>query len=469
VGESVTSLARVYTTTAGLVGYLAVSSDPSLHFPALKAHLAVVLRPPDGSPPAELPPALRKELVALLPQALAVERTAALLCALFDRLGTFVQLATPPTACAFFVLALEAEARKPLPASAALASVLGARFGCAGSTVQTRYKAAYDVAESWVSELPWAGAYHKVGARAKSARAKEGKRAVVAKSLKDAVAFQEEIWLKKVGAAQVTLVLEEDDGHESDSSAPSTVSSKRSVPDDDVAEDAVRAQHSRKRRKAASTEADVASSFLLSAVLASSSKTSRPDVRTKPEGDLCLLTHLLSADLCSLSLSVPTRLQILSSVRGGADHVLDEELFENDELEAFLRPPEEVDAFAHTVDWPDDSQTSATRLQSKSGPKPKAPKGSGRINMDRLARLLGEAGDDLDDDKADDIDAWDDLVGLGVSTLNQALAFDDDKDGDSENEHGGTAHGSAGVADEEVEEWRPASPGGGGGGEWCEF
>jgi transcription factor IIIB 90 kDa subunit len=153
VGESSTTLARAYTTTAGLVRCSSVSSDPSLHLSTLKSYVMVVLRPSDESAPAlSLPPAVRKELGGLAPQLLAVERTACELCSLFGRLGTFAELSTAPTACALFMLALEAEARKPLSSSTALAGLLGARFGCAGTTVQGRYKVAYDIAESWMAE-----------------------------------------------------------------------------------------------------------------------------------------------------------------------------------------------------------------------------------------------------------------------------------------------------------------------------
>jgi transcription factor IIIB 90 kDa subunit len=476
------------------VGYAGGSADPSLHLSALKSHVVALLRPPDGSPPpAELPPALGKALAALLPHLLAIERTGSLLCALFGRLGTFAQLSTPPTACALFTLALEAEARKPLPAAAVWAGVLGARFGCAGSTVQSRYKLAYDIAEKWVSELPWANTYKKVGSRAKTARAKEGKRAVVAQSLKDAVEFQEEIWSKKVDAAsKLVVVLEEDEGEESDSSMPSVTSSKRSAQDGEFsAEEVVRAQYSRKRRKKIPKEVDTASAFLLSpsnsaspATAASSKKSSRSQPTINAEDDLCLLTHLLSADPHTLSLShPPTRLQILATARGGADvdHIRDDELFEEGELENILRPPEEVDAFARTVDWPDELPATEPRRQRR-GPKPKGPKGSQRVDMDKLARLLGESPGELEDDDKEDGDVWDDFVAFDAWSPGAGLAPEDDKDDDSEREDAETgvlrsapAPRSGlnarfdGAEDEEVEEWRPASPGGADGGDYYDF
>jgi transcription factor IIIB subunit 2 len=442
-----------------------------------------VLQPSDDSGGASiLPAALQKELAALRPQLLSVERTASQLCSLFGRLDTFTQLSTPSTACALFMLALEAEARKPLSASTALAGLLGARFGCAGTTVQGRYKAAYDIAESWTAELPWASMYKKMGSREKTARAKEGKRAVVAKSLKDAVAFQEAIWIKKVGMDKATLELEDDDNEtasDSNSSAPSTVSSKRTLPGDDQMAEVAPFGYPRKRARTAQTGMDAASAFLLSpsTALATTARSSRSRLRTTTttsEGS-SLLTHLLSVDLCALSLShPPTRLQLLGTTRDGADRVLDEELFEDGELEGMLRRPEEVDAFARTVDWPDDAPSS-TKLggASKPGPRVKAPKGRERLNMDRLTRLLGEpdTNESTDDGKNDMADAWEDFALLGgVAVLDEALVFDVDKDDDPANEPSShlPSSTSIGMAEEDVEEWRPASPGGDGG-DWCEF
>jgi hypothetical protein len=676
-----------------------LSADPSLHIPALKAHLIAVLGAVDSRGNSTsmntksnvnintnkhtnanlsvstidgsitdatntnadanestvlLPPALHTTLSALLsaPRLLAIERTTTLLCALFTRLGTFTALPTPPTACALFMLALEAEARVPMPASGIFAGVLGARWNLAGSTVQGRYRVALEVGERWVGELPWAGEYKRdVNVRSwggqgdeetratngtrggkgktskgskegkaggvKTTRAKEGKRSVVAKNLKDAVEFQEDIWAKKVDLAmKIVVMLEEDEDSDLDgtnelggenmtctedtestrssmtpsvgtigshdsssntsaSSSTTIVITTRSQPiskleptprpkrtlDTTVsmeeAEAAVRASYARKRKKTVSTDVDDASVFLL-APTGSASSESQQRRRKRPRGsvsvavrdaasasssnmvhpkhptssevqdlrelrvteDLSLLTHLLTADPASLSLfDRPSRLRVMANQRGGADakHIADDELFEDGELEAVMRTSEEVEALRRVVgsEWSDadseetrglilegayggdkesnDANRGASRGREK---KKKAPKGSERVDMSRLARLLGEDGGAVGEAGDDDVygDAWDGLVAFDYPELQVDFVDEQDKEDGVDLDCTDSSvnklqtHKARGqheacdvpgkprraipmIQEEDVEAWRPASPGLGGSLDdgWCDF
>jgi hypothetical protein len=183
---------------------------------------------------------------------------------------------------------------------------------------------------------------------------KGGQRTVVAKSLKGAIVFQEAIWTKKASVESVTVRLEEDEGETSDSrsSTPSTVSSKRSAPDDKLVAGAVRAYQHRKRAR--HTEVDAAFAFLPSPLIGSavSAKSRRSRLHNKKTEEESILSHLLSVDF------------------------LDGDLFEDRELEGMLRRPEEVDAFARTLDWSDDlAGSSELGKQSKPRVRMTGPKG----------------------------------------------------------------------------------------------
>jgi transcription factor IIIB subunit 2 len=193
-GESIHSVAKAFTQTTTLLGHHASSADPSLHIQPLVSHLSSVL---NTAPPA-LPSPLLKLLKPLLQNLLSIQRMAELLCALLNRAQTFIVLPPGPVAAGALLLTLEALARAQLPSLGALAGVLGGRVGAAASTILVRYRAARRLAEEWTHALPWVQKYHlsKGGKRATSG---EGKRTLVARALKDALDFQEDIWRKKVG------------------------------------------------------------------------------------------------------------------------------------------------------------------------------------------------------------------------------------------------------------------------------
>jgi transcription factor IIIB subunit 2 len=463
----VTNIARAVTATAALVGHASGSSDSSLHLPSLIAHLSAIVSSvatdanDAATNAAKLPIPLKKMLVTLHPHFRAVEHIAESLCALFGRLAAFEGATTPATSCAICILALEAEARKTLPALSELSSALGVRFGVSGSTVQARYRTACEVASEWTAELPWAARYTRdVPRRGKMQRAKEGRRAVVAQYLKDAVELQEATWLKKV--AGVGQPVQE---AEVEQPAARLQSGKR-----ELVQDSIQVSHARKRRKPTPHDADVASTFLLSqgagpATCHRVTKTALfiSDAAMQLSRLNSLPAHMLTTDTSLLSLKhPPTRLQLLISSRGSSDMVLDDELFDAGELDGLLRTDEERERYMHTVDWldyvPAYAMPGSTLSSGGRTRKESSAKGIERINMDRLAQLFGE---DLSDEKGEDFGAWgmDDLVTL-----------DDEKDEDTSAAEmgGGHRYPAADVEDEVVDEWRPASPGGDGG-DWIDF
>lgn len=462
-----TNIARAVTATAALVGHASGSSDSSLHLSTLIAHLSAIVSSVAANAndaatnAAKLPISLKKTLVTLHPHFRAVEHIAESLCVLFGRLAAFEGATTPATSCAICILALEAEARKTLPALTELASVLGARFGVSGNTVQARYRMACEVASEWTAELPWATRYARdVPRRGKTQRAKEGRRAMVAQHLKDAVEFQEAIWLKKV--AGVGQRVQE---AEVEQPVAQLQSGKR-----ELVQDSVQVSHPRKRRKPMLHDADIASTFLLSQG-AGPTSCHRVTKTTLFIGDAAmqisqlnsLHAHMLTTDTSLLSLKhPPTRLQLLISNRGGSDMVLDDELFDAGELDGLLRTDEERERYMHTVDWldyvPAYAMPGSTLSSGGRTRKEPSAKGIERINMDRLAQLFGE---DLSDEKDEGFGAWD---------MDDLVTLDDDKDEDaSAVEMGGVhRHPPADVEDEVVDDWRPASPGGDGG-DWINF
>ncbi|KAI0350082.1 hypothetical protein OH77DRAFT_1593777 [Trametes cingulata] len=508
--EPPVAVSRAFSAVVELLGLKLSTADPTVHLPALQNYFVSLVKGADpGTGTAAMPAQLKKALPSLVPHLPAVMRTANALSTLLERTHSLAHLPTPPTACALLILALEAEHGSSLPHAGVLAQTLGARVGAGKGVVMQRYKQIYDLVEEWIRDVPWLDAHERKRAkgRAGEGRSKVAKRVVVARGLKDVVQFQEEIWRKRVeGAGRPTLELDVDEKDE-DASADdwngSQSSSRSSQAPSGTATDA---SSSRKRTKAKTRHPKSivdASHFLLdplsSAALlstrsgpASSSTTGPPD----------LLTHLLTADASSLShafRAAPSRLQLLATERGGADeeHIADEELFGEDELEGFMRSPEEAEAVRIAMGWelgeegengdveePGKRKSSRKRkraededgesmLSSQGKGKARAT-GSKRINMEALARLL----DPDADITMESIEEKDE----GGADAEHRLEEDedegpqDDDDQSSDETASGTlnpsaSHSTSDDGGEVVEEWRPMSPGAGAGSaeDWYDF
>ncbi|KAM5542568.1 hypothetical protein V8D89_003529 [Ganoderma adspersum] len=514
------ALSRAFSKVVALLQLGLSTTDPAVHLPTLQSHLASLLNGSGNGAGTALPPQLVKVLFPLLPRLPSITDTASSLAGLLARTNAFAHLPTPPTACALLMLALEAELSTSLPNAGAFAAALGARLSAAKATVMLRYKEIYDLVEEWIREVPWLDAHERKPAkrgREGKGRSKVAKRIVVARGLKDVVRFQEEIWRKRVahdGRPLVQLDADESDKGttgsgdqwwDSSAAGSSSGSSSRSV----LGEDRM-PPRKKARTRYAKTVVD-ASQFLLNPLSAAApSPSSSSPAPTSSMGSPDLLTHLLTADASSLPhafVHAPSRLQLLSSARGGTEehHIADDELFAEDELEGLMRSPEEMEAVRTAMGWDldDDERVDARNdwegvgenvpceTRAAKGKKRKRklpgggdgldagsgsqPRGSKKIDMEALARLLDP---DADLDLATE-DTVDTPANNGCDAAGPEDLDDEDDEEDWEEQEGGAnavgPHNGAnvgyGAAEEEVEEWRPLSPGGGGGlsEDWFEF
>ncbi|KAI1788476.1 hypothetical protein LXA43DRAFT_1159325 [Ganoderma leucocontextum] len=516
--EPHTAVTRAFSKVVALLQLDLSTTDPAVHLPTLQMYLVSLLDGSGNGASTALPAQLVKVLFPLLPRLPSITDTASALAGLLARTNAFAHLPTPPTACALFMLALEAELSCSLPNAGAFAATLGTRLGAAKGTVMQRYKEIYDLVEEWIREVPWLDAHERKPGKGREGkgRSKVAKRVVVARGLKDVVRFQEEIWRKRVEHDGRPLVQLDVDGSEKgwmgtgdewwDSSEAGS-SSKSSSSTSVLGED-----HAPPRKKARTRHAKTvvdASHFLLNPLsTAGRSLSSSYSVPASSVGSPDLVTHLLTADAASLPHAfahVPSRLQLLASARGGTEerHIADEELFAEDELEGLMRSPEEAEAVRVAMGWDLDEDEDARNGWGEGGnvpaEKPVAkgkkrkrklpedsdgldagsgtkPRGSKKIDMEALARLLDP---DVELDPATE-DTVDNPANGSCEAAGQEEHDDDEDEEDWEGQEGANAsnchhegpnlgYGAAG--EEVVEEWRPLSPGGGGGlsEDWFEF
>ncbi|THH09359.1 hypothetical protein EW145_g2062 [Phellinidium pouzarii] len=445
--ETPVALARVFTSVITLLDVQLTSVDPSWHFPVLQRQLIALL--------AEHPPVLPQILIKILksihlPSAL---RTASSLSDLVSRSGLLTNVPSPPTACAIYTLALEGEALTSLPHCGKLAQALGRRFGVSKDVVMRRYKTIYEQVERWARNVPWlADCESPDGNKTKAA-----KRVVVARCLKDAVQFHERVWRLKLEAPEPPSV---PDNVDSVSSPEISSNSEVDLQRDDE-ELLSQPSQSRKRRK--TRHIDDVSQFLLSPLHAGSSI--RPGLA---ESSLEIASHLLASDMPCLN-KPPTRLQLLATEKS-PEEITDEELFDEGELDGFLRSPEERDILLLTCNWsqekgsdngekrPDRAPTSAHERRCTS-----------RMNVEAFNRLMNEPDEaslveamhnDDDDDDDDDDSIFNSLAEQIMSSGDQSqiMCYEDNSSGTDENNR--LSSPLIDVDDGEVVGlWRPLSPG----------
>ncbi|KAG6334373.1 hypothetical protein ID866_4712 [Astraeus odoratus] len=508
--DSPLSLSRAFQSLVSLLDFSLSSTDPSVHLPTLQSHLLAILRPDAGSSSSVLPQDL---FVTLTPLSLpAAVRTATSLAGIIStHVPTLdiTRLPTPPTACALFILALEAETRTPLPHVSELARALAGRFGLAGGVVSSRYKSLYDTIEEWIREVPWLDQFTlKKNARGRPARPKLPKRAVVAKGIKDVIQFREEIWKKRMDAQhRISLVIEsdpgenpstEDDGPSDSGCAVEGSSSK--VPGTKLSE--CTQAPSAKRLKVAHGITHEAYQLLLNPLSSriSSSSYRHPCDNTESGGydvDVSIATDLLTYPpgteeeqefLTKRERNPPTRLQLLAISRGGSapEDIADDELFEQDELEGFLRTEAEREALIplFELNWggekgsAQDSVPDQTPVaQQKNQPiRAEHKRGAKRVNMEVLSRILEGSTElsslpdsELNDDRAfDNYDTDDDYYSKDAEYANPNNFFGEDASLTRVGQESGCAAPATRRPIEKVPEaetigdWRPLSPEGGG-------
>ncbi|KAI0747668.1 hypothetical protein C8Q80DRAFT_1336730 [Daedaleopsis nitida] len=514
--ESPTALSRAFMKVVEILCLNLSLAEPTIHLPMLRTHLVSLLDGSSSEATPPLPAQLAKVLCPLNSHLASITCTASALSALLARNATLAHLPTPPTACALFMLAIEAELASSLPNAGVFAQALGARFGAGKGVVMQRYKQIYDIVEEWIRDVPWLDGHHRKKAKGKegAGRSKVAKRVVVARGLKDVVQFQDELWRKRIeGGGRPLLQLDIDekdadaaedewDGTEQGSS---TLCSRQSSRTPSVTDDSVPSHPAKRAKTKIRHPKSVldASQFLLrplSAALPSPSPPSPSHTDSNRAPDL--LTHLLTADAAALPhafLRAPTRLQLLASARGART---------SSTSPTTSSSPMEAEAVRIAMGWdcdpdpdPDPEEGLGSRARGKKRKRDEreldvaglessdagrgGTRGSKKIDMDALARLL-DPDADLDVDLAQHLaeDPFDYESGVGGSEH-----VEEDWDGDengigegeeaaSERDLGGMAMPSmrcavaAGDTEEEVvEEWRPMSPGGGGGfaDEWYDF
>lgn len=446
--DSPLSLSRAFVAVVSLLDFDLSSPDPVVHLPILLSHLQSLLH--SESSTSHLPP----DLVAILTplSSHAVLRTATSLSGIISREARAIpvlQSPTPPIACAMLILALEAETRGPLPHLGELANALASRFGFARGVVTSRYKASYDLIEEWIREVPWLDQFaYKGKGRGASARSKVPKRSIVAKGIIDVIQFQEEIWTKKMSAlGKDSIVIEadptdEDDKKDEEAFFLETSSSTSEPPE--------RCHHQpRKKRKTKNYNVEDAYHFLLNPLSAKSYTLSNSMVSEDPGASTTcsdtsspiltpptvpFTTHLLSTSSYDSKHS-PSRLQLLALSRGGgsAEHIRDDELFLEGELEELLRNSEEREALKplFRLQWQEDDTVVHHADRGPQTARMEVSRGSGRVDMAALARILG--GEEVVDGEECEVD--------------------------SESSAPATPRHVQSDAAEEVSAWRPLSPG----------
>ena len=455
--------------------------------------------------PHAFPDKLKVAIQSLLPRMMAIMRTADSLCALISRSEGLAKLPTPSTACAVFMLAVEAELQKQVPHTGVFAQILGARYQAAKATVMQRYKLIYDLVEEWIREVPWLDAHErKKGGEGRSVVAK---RVVVARGLKDVLQFQEEIWMKKLEAhaeplprldLDLTMDAEDNQDGEDDededgqwrylqdtrrprreNNADPAVASTSSTSPTLTKQELVMSRPVRMNYKSSHERAIArASRFLLDPLRqgqGSAAQSAPPRLR-KPSGpaDLDLLSHILTADVAHLPhvfANAPSRLQILAA-RAPSGDIPDEELFADGELDGLIRTAEEAGQLQMALGWDDDDDEEppppkrVSRKRKRAGEDEGGDgtrKGTKRINMDALAQLLNP---DMDLEVvygSSDFDfVGDDDLGEGDEDEDDDLAPLPTADNGGSGDGGGVPSKStiSGGDGEVIEEWRPMSPGG---------
>ena len=283
-----------------------------------------------------------------------------------------------PSACALFIIALEGQAASSLPSYTILARELGAKAATRKDLVIERYRDISKIIECWMADVPWLGGADHEDNRRGSKRRKISRRDAVARGVRDVVQFRESIMKReknqeKEMPVMVALeVAEESDGGGSRLDMPTRSGKKRKRSGELCVEQPSRILRLLRSRpsKPSVSQADLASLSLLSPshpfspdlLLSGQSKESR-------QAD-SLQNQILTSSRFPPDVAVAlTRLQQLAISLGGECEIGDDELFDKDELESFLRSEDEVMQLRRVFGW-DESNPD---LEVTSGGVGKAP------------------------------------------------------------------------------------------------
>ncbi|KAK0483489.1 hypothetical protein IW261DRAFT_1674078 [Armillaria novae-zelandiae] len=449
-------LTRALSSVLSLLNVSLTSSDPFFHIPNLQSHLSSVIR--DEVEAINLPPSLVTVIKPL--DQTSVTKTCRSLSDLLARMSPSDTVAVTQihgTACAIFLLALEAEVRATLPSLGELGACLAARYSVGKGLVMNRYKAIQGDIATMMEGVQWLDQYQKKN----NGRAKVSKRLLVARGLPDVLSWQDEIWRQKIedqGRPILHLDCDCDEDVDLNDHEIDQANSASSHPNSVVLSARELDMRPRKKQKTRHALSE-ASQFLLDplsgslplsalSVKPSITEYTRRNLQRKNESQdlhtyLPLTSYILAAPLTALQSSrKPTRLQLLSVARGGASpsEVDDNELFEEGELEGLMRSEEEIQDLIDIwereklMDVDSDQERQAqkakdkAKIRNKGGNENKENNheslvGSKRVNTDALARFMADDYDDMQDDSSQDVV---NVLGLGYSDDE-----DEDEDEDS--------------------------------------
>ncbi|VDB99956.1 unnamed protein product [Peniophora sp. CBMAI 1063] len=361
-----------------------------------------------------------------------------------------IERAPAVAAAALVILALEGHAGKPAPHVLKLAGVLGSRPGVnvLGPAVMERYRRVLDAFETRAKSVPFIDVHTPKAGRQRGGAKTDARRAQLARSVRDALAFFASERARGVAQAETEIVFPSwengEDDEKSDRDASSgKMNSKRATPDSDTYYDGPR----KRSRQGPRTTHGRARAFLL-------------DPSVNAEAPCLSASTYLLAPHAHPEKHQPTRLQQLSAMRGGGDAVEDDELFADGELEGLIMQDDEAEvgdrrrvlntlvpvAEKKSVELVEKHLTAEERAKRR---------GLGRMNVEALRRVLGENGMSTEDS--------DSLNGLELLRWSEDddWADGDGSDGDAKEYATHGMSGAAGV-EEVLGDWRPPSPGVGG-------
>ncbi|KAF9053531.1 hypothetical protein BDZ89DRAFT_976025 [Hymenopellis radicata] len=327
--EKPNHMTRILSTVLSTLRISLTASDPSFYLPSLQVHLSTALRCESGDT-AGLPLPL---ITALKPlNMLSVLSMAHALSDLLARSASFgPKSSMQGSAAAILMLSLEGQARTNLAGLGELAEFLAEKCKVGKGLIMKRYKAIQDELVAMMSEISWLDQYEKK----KNGRGKVAKRLLVARGLPDVLVWGTET--RRANFKTPTFMEEEEQDEGSNHGYGSETASSHSS----VVRTSPTSVHRRpqKKQKLCATLSE-ASKFLLDPL--SSSLPTTPSNTSASTRAVPMTSYLLAAPTSALtSKSKPTRLQILSVAKNG-EEVLDDELFEDGELDGFLRSEDEV-------------------------------------------------------------------------------------------------------------------------------
>ena len=410
--SSPVSLTRAFQSVLSLLEFSLASADSAVHLPILQVHLQSALHPETLSPsPSHLPKSLISVLTPLsLQEAVRTATSLSEIISYHSPPLALINLPTPPTACALLILGLEAEARAPLPHLGELTRTLATRFALGPGVVSSRYKTLYDLIEEWIRHVPWLDQFvYKGKGRGASARSKVPKRGIVAKGIKDVIQFHQEIWFNRMQSqhkVNLDLELDPDDVENYEEEDDVTMRAPTVASSSKKSAESVIVPPPGKRRKADKKGSAMQAAYRL---LLDPSSSGSLDAATFI-GDVSLLSHLLTCspdELSRMRGTLPlTRLQLLAASRGGstAEHVADEELFANGELEGLLRNEQEREALLplFQLNWGEEIPGEEVAVGHHKPEATEPKRGAKRIDMSAFSRLVDGH---VDDDSSNEEDA----------------------------------------------------------------